>query len=78
MKVLVRRKHIREGNPNDAKRCPIALALREMGFSDPAVNHQDIEFSRQLKAELPGVAQKFIMKFDNFEKVKPFSFLLRV
>jgi len=44
VKVKVTQEHISKGTPNNGSCCPIALALKDMGYQDVEVNIDDITF----------------------------------
>lgn len=81
--ISVTQDDINEGEPAECGICPIALAARralktaaELSvFSD----HIKIYFAvRVVLAALPRIAQDFIIDFDNFDPVQPFSFDLDI
>lgn len=78
IKVSVTQKHIDEGVKSDNKTCPIALALKELGFKNPSVGC-DSALIEKTVYRLPIDAENFIDKLDFFGKksVAPFKFELR-
>lgn len=76
--VTVTDKHIKNGRPGHLLSCPIALALRDAGFTSPSVS-SEICFSKNRKSYrtiAPKRAETFMSRFDDGGKVKPFSFRL--
>lgn len=76
MKVTIKRKHIRNGQPNSPDYCPIAIALNEKFGGNAKVNEDNLLLFG-LNFHLPADAQYFIKRFDNGDPVKPFSFELK-
>lgn len=60
-----------------AKCCPVALAIKR-AFRDDGVRvfKEEVRLS-DIKLTLPDRARSFVNHFDNDEKVKPFSFMLK-
>jgi hypothetical protein len=79
IKVEVKQKHIKNGIPGSACRCPIALAVKDAGLEEPAVicgiTFGSIE--NRIRVPLLKKASAFIDRFDNSQPVKPFSFQLK-
>ena len=75
IKVQVKQKHITKGIAGDGDSCPIAYALKDMGYKGLHVEGDQIIGSADY-APLPLKAQRFIRKFDDGEKVKPFNFTI--
>ena len=77
MKVKVSKKNIRDGTVDSAT-CPIALAIRDTvgENTDIQVNDDTIQFGNLIFVT-PKKAVRFINRFDNSEKVKPFEFTLK-
>jgi hypothetical protein len=90
LKVVVKKKHIFGGQPNEGDQCAIALALMDKGFTKVAVDGNDITgYKNEVlygTGKVPKSAKSFIEKYDNskFDEdtneytftVKPFSFNL--
>lgn len=72
--IKVKRKHIINGRRGSCKVCPIAKALVEQ-FDTTMVN-VDGEFAQVnlVSSKLPRSASRFIDRFDDGKKVKPFNF----
>ena len=77
MKVDVKRRHISNGLQEDPTRCPVALALNDIGLRrcmvgrysfNPSSNHLDVS------VELPSDVTTRIQSFDATGEMKPFSF----
>lgn len=64
---------IKYGQRGKAFRCPIALALKDMGYNNPAVG-TDVIIPDIDTFGLPKNAQDFIKNFDKGLPVKPFTF----
>jgi len=81
IEVSVTEEDIRNGFTNNCRYCPIANALRRMGY-DPRVDGLDIvligEGSKDVCVSTPDVANEFIKRFDDMEPVKPFTFELEI
>lgn len=75
MKIKVLQKDINLGEKGNGCNCPIARALNRKFKKHFRVTPTSISniHSRYL-CSLPTAAQKFIHKFDNGRKVKPFQF----
>lgn len=94
MKVTVTQKHIDEGIPCRASSCPIALALKEQGYSEVFVGTDHVSFYDGLYGGrsnllLPEKAEAFVKKVDARKGTvrywlnklfppKPFTFELNV
>lgn len=74
--IKVRRKHINEGRPSAAESCPVALAIEDSGFRFPDVGGAGLIFVDGKKYKEPRSVTRFIAKFDEGRKVKPFNFFL--
>jgi hypothetical protein len=75
--VHVKGKHIKQGKPGQGDYCPIALALKDMGYSDVNVQGAGAIEVDGVDLEVPDNIDKFIGKFDDHESVKPFSFVAK-
>ena len=73
--IKVRRKHINEGMPS-AESCPVALAIEDSGLGDPEVVGAGLIIVNGKKYKEPRSVTRFIAKFDEGKKVKPFNFFL--
>jgi hypothetical protein len=78
-KVVVTQDHIFDGVREDGRSCPIAIALREMGYQDVYVYDHffTYQYGGQLVArDLPDEAVLFVDLFDNYKHglAKPFEF----
>ena len=79
MKIRVTQKHLREGKRNEADRCPLALALRDMGVETPWVEEEDIYYGGQGKrCHHTRDSLAFINSFDEGLPVHPMTFDLRI
>ena len=77
--VRVLRRHIKKGNKDTITMCPIALALKDMGFNLPRVYAcGSIRHTRNTYAEYNTMVANFIDSFDSGKPVSPFSFKLRI
>lgn len=78
MKIKVNRRHILEGTRRSWDSCPIALAVREqLGVADLKVGNGLIRCGKT-KFTMPDRVDRFVGKFDDGEKVKPFVFELKL
>ena len=79
--IAVTATDIKNGEPSNAKACPIALAIKRAGIRFPSkfigVGYYDIGLNGGATVPLPLAAQEFIDKFDHREKVKPFGFKIK-
>jgi hypothetical protein len=78
LKVSVTQKHIDKGKPHNPEYCPIAYAMRDLGFKDLDVGGSDVTgtlggFTTTYYG--PAKNDIFVQKFDSGEKVKPFTFV---
>lgn len=75
--IKVKRKHIQQGIAGSCKRCPIASALAEQ-FETSAiwVNDKYVQVNF-VSFKLPRSASRFVCRFDDGKKVKPFNFFLK-
>ena len=70
MRVRVKRQHIENGEPAVPAACPVALAMLDAGFEDPAVGLATIEWSeggRRWTGRMDGASQDFVRSFDDGE-----------
>ena len=77
MIVKVMQRHIDKGIGGDCGKCPIALALLDVGFTHVDVDTNNIMINYKDKTyyiDLPDEAVEFIERFDNELPVNPFSF----
>ena len=82
--ITVSRRHITKGIANSPEECPIALAIKpklKRAYVPNVIGHTvELESNGEFVFALPlsKTAQKFVQSFDNNERVKPFSFNLRL
>jgi hypothetical protein len=69
MKIRVMRKHIQAGNLEDERLCPVALALKEKGYSSVRVLNDHVFIAGDRYNIRRG--QRFIHRFDEGLSVKP-------
>ena len=79
MIVEVEQRHIDNGSPYIASKCPIALALKEQGYETVSVGAYRVMLRDATDVlnrwyDLPEEAKKFIMDFDAGEKVEAIKF----
>ncbi len=84
IKVVVRAKHIKAGRACQGQACPIALALKTTYLGKMPLAHvysthvaAITKAGMNVYATLPVTAVKFIKRFDNGKKPKPFAFTLK-
>lgn len=80
-KIQITSTDIKKGFPNVVDMCPIALAVRrKMKAHNVSVGgHVNFSIKRNnFRAKLPKKAVNFIIRFDDGQKVKPFSFIMTV
>jgi hypothetical protein len=92
VQVKVTKKDITNGVLGYGEQCPIALALKRVGFQEQTVDQDLIAYDFNYYSVVddaydvalvgaistPHKAVKFIERFDNYEPVDPFEFVLRV
>ena len=80
MLVEVTEKDIRNGKPKDAKRCPIALALKRVDMRDVEVGIFNMGFHHggrhYLSVGIPQKAYLFRRDYNEGKAVEPFAFTL--
>jgi hypothetical protein len=76
IRISVTAKDIAAGARNDCTACPIALAMRRAGLSEPWARPGNLFWERDRSAETPDVAADFMKRFDDGEPVKPFRFTI--
>lgn len=77
LSVLVKLEDIALGRAGDCTSCPIARALRRLGFEHFTVNDTVIEFADGAKYQTSTAAREFIMKVDAGYNVLSTSFTFR-
>lgn len=77
MRVEVKAEHIREGRPDDAGRCPVALALHEATGKRCSATWRAL-FLDGACLPIPKDVQEFVCRFDYGQPVAPFAFDLEV
>lgn len=69
--------HISDGTMSDSENCPVALALKfATGRKNVQVNEDHIVVGRK-EYLMPRSVKRFIAKFDNFQPVDSFRFILK-
>jgi len=84
--ISVTAEDIRDGEPESACACPIALAIARL--LDASTEDEDVIVGREvilirplgvlIDYELPASAAQFIRAFDNGDAVEPFTFTARL
>lgn len=80
--IQVTQKHINKGKKQAYDRCPVALAVKDAGYSYAEVDQVTIEFGYELwnysSMVPPRSVKRFVRKFDEKGRkhVKPFNFFL--
>lgn len=74
MEVKVTQEHIDKGKQGSSIKCPIAIALEEMGHIACVSRLSVLVMNRNFY--LPFIASEFVKDFDAGRPVKPFSFVL--
>lgn len=82
--VEVTAQDIKRGVPSEGDSCPIALALKRIGFKNSQVDYHVVTVTKgsgrnetEIKFDLPARANKFTRNFDVGVTVKPFKFTVR-
>lgn len=73
--IKVLKKHIKTSEFG-IKNCPVALALKDSGYSDVSVGLNVIFIGLKI-IKSPRSVDRFINKFDRKKSVKPFNFILK-
>lgn len=76
LKIKVSRVHIKKGKKGSTKSCPIARAIRSLGYKNIAVSSCDIQINDHVY-DIPDKVSDFIEQFDDGKEVKPFEFTAR-
>lgn len=74
IKVKVTKQHIKNGKQDNVHFCPIALAVRALGYKRVTVDSDNI-ITRNACFSMPYEASDFVFDFDEFRPVKPFTFI---
>ncbi len=77
MKITVTADHIAKGERGCICKCPIALAMKSLGYKNPWVECNKIYWDvgwNSYKKEMPPSAKEFIKAFDIGLPVEPFEF----
>lgn len=81
MRITVTQQDIEQGKRRDEQSCPVALACKRAGLSEPRVDNYYVSYiSREdgsFSFLLPQQVKNFIIAFDNQKSVQPFNFDLR-
>lgn len=78
IRVEVTEADIAAGLPDACFSCPIALALKRLGYERPSVDGVAIELDTLTTVPSPDVVNDFVIAFDKGDKVEPFAFELEV
>lgn len=84
VKVNITKYFIKKGERGNPRSCPVALALYKIGvkkatvFGDLLYVPVGNFFDERISVGLPKSVERFVGNFDDGNKVKPFSFVLRV
>ncbi len=80
MKIVVKKKHIKNGVCSDPTECPIALAMTDAGARNTSVSSSRVSFisfnGKAVNTEFTQKIKKFISLFDRNQTVKPDTFTL--
>jgi hypothetical protein len=76
MKVKVTADHIAKGERANGAACPIALALRDLGYTNPQVRHRSfyVGYPYLDHYKMSDDVACFISRFDMGRPVEPFEF----
>jgi len=79
-KLNITKNNIKNGDPGNAAKCPVALALKDLGFKDIHVSIDSMSFITKNDTEIivtmPKKVFTFICKFDSDKSVNPFSIII--
>lgn len=76
--VQVTEEDIKGGLRESCHACPIALALKRLGYERPTVDGVAIDLDTLTTIPSPDVVNDFVIAFDKGDKVKPFAFDLEI
>lgn len=76
IKISIAPRHIRCGTKGSMESCPIALAIKEALLTDNVKVDGSGIFINERKYEVDKKDLRFIERFDNGERVSPYSFEL--
>ena len=76
LRVNITWAHIRDGIPGSACDCPIALALKDSLLTDSVKVDSDGIYVNNRKFDVDKKDLKFIDRFDNGKRVRPYWFTL--
>lgn len=81
--IKVRRKHIEAVDRSflyGSNNCPVALAFKDAGYKDAVVcTAYQIFLGKPAKMiRSPRSVSRFVNRFDDGKKVKPFNFILKI
>jgi hypothetical protein len=74
MTIEVTQQHIDEGSRSLCASCPIALAIKAVGFRNVSVGSGTVQIGDCFAHLLPPAVRDFIQNHDNIRPVRPFSF----
>jgi hypothetical protein len=91
MIVEVKKKHIKNGKPEDCHLCPVALAIKDKLKIKQVENvevagheiiyiykdEQEDTWQDDYEYKCPRSVRRFVKKFDEGKDVKPFKFILK-
>lgn len=75
--VRVTQVDIDKGKPHNACRCPVALAIKRLGYGSSVGRKEIYIHNVMVLISTPIKAAKFITAFDNGQPVKPFQFTIK-
>lgn len=83
--ISVKKKHIKNGIRDEVDSCPVALALKDAGYTEANVLGdagwvRETYDSNRVDVAFPRSVQRFVNKFDlkGKNKVRPFNFKLNI
>ena len=81
MLVQVTAEHIKNGWKSNPRRCPVAMAMYDLGFAYVSVRSITCFYAKTVDDEtkdqrLPKEARRFIAAFDIGQEVEPLTFIL--
>ena len=80
MLVQVTKDHIKRGHRKTSGNCPVALAIRELGYEYVVVGSMTCTYAKAYHlpsqgGDLPSEVTRFIERFDNGVSVEPITFV---
>lgn len=84
MRIIINQSCIDKGKKGSVSKCPIALAMKNVGLKNVEVGIVDVDYNPDSKQgyywrrnkRLPKKIQNFIERFDKGKSVRPIDFII--